>query len=391
MTHKLVHGLGHIGGDDSPWEGARRSVPACANPGCLTFRRDDGSLACLNDPNRPASLECEFAPAIPVPPQKRKPLNPNDWGPDDWKEAISHLRRPSSQELDMMALRMKIISQSSADPTKPAKGGAPLSFSQMSTKASSMAGVQAITDMLEGLIALASGEEAEATERFNAPVFRLCDREGALLVQDRLADFARTREKDLVQLHLPDGATEKWAWSYFKAINQRFDQHLQSLPPSVPIPNFIEVLGTPFVWVTDPKVEVCNMWALRIKTFLLHALATINPALYAAPESDFWSSLQTQILEVYYRKVILGKGNIVHHLKSKGSKGDESPSDPSKPKSQKKRPGKRQRDQKKDQKQPPEKKARDEEKLYTECQKCNSPTPRGIKSKFPNCIKCRKA
>jgi hypothetical protein len=387
--HILEPNGGYIGGSDSPHPGPRRPVAACSRPGCTAFRRDNGSVGRL-DSLEDAAAQCAGAAPGPLIPHTSAP---NDWTMTEWRIAIADLRRPTDQELEFISLRQKMAETKST----------PTSFASDTTQASPIEGLRALSDFIDGVKMLAAPEPNEDIyKRFNSTVLRLCDREGAVILAGRLADFARRRESDIVQLHQPDGTRVKWAWFYIRSISNTYNRHLAALPPTVEIPSFVDVLASRFTWPTEPETEHVNLQTLRVKTYIIHALSVISPAKYAGPEATFYSKLCANLLENFYRKVVLGKANVAAHLKyiEKGSlhtkqnwtakKSTTTMKRTPHPTPATKRP------------RPDEEgaapihhakdaEAKDKTKYYTHCLKCRAPVPErfGGKSRQQHCVKCR--
>jgi hypothetical protein len=389
MTHVFEPNGGFIGGPDSIHAGARRQVAVCSRPGCTAFRRDNGSYGRL-DTMDDAPRSCAFAPTH-APPIALS--DPNEWSIDEWRAAVSDLRRPSQQELEFMSLRQKMTEGK----------GTPASFTTGSTRASPIEGVKALADFVEGIQSLAAPVPGEGVHgRFNSPVLRLCDREGSLIIADRTAEFARKRESDVVQLHLHDGTKTMWAWNYFRRVNEAYNQHLRSLPATADVPSFVDVLATRFQWPAEAD-DVVNLQALRVKAYLVYILAILNPAKYAGSEANFFNRSFAQVTDTYYRKTILGKANLSIHVdKQDGRRKEAGPAAAWKPRASRAPP--QSKGTPRDLKRPregvhdtePMKIPRQDAgptqtvvKFYRKCAKCNLPVPNGGKSTQEFCFKCR--
>lgn len=307
MSHKLVPNLGHIGGHDSPFPGARRSVAACDS--CNAFRRDNGTLGRLDDAVADAPAVCPGRPQA-----QHVAEDPEQWSAEQWRQVIALFREPDARELEMQHLREQVRRA-----LTPGPRGIPRSFSAAATRSGSLSGVQAIAPFFATLRAIADPNAAPADlDRLNGAAFRILDSEGATVLGNILADFCRDRDSDAVKFYSTDVQTgaiaaSSWAWTYVNAINDAYERFLEELPPTQPLPALLPTMATVFRWPTHPTGTVIDMRPIRLRAAVLHVLHILDPGVYAPIRTAWVARLKASVVAAHYDTVVLGAANMHLH------------------------------------------------------------------------------
>ena len=187
--HVIVPDFGYIGGPHSEYAGPRRHVPACSNLQCTLFKDDDGTYASLLGPEAPVPLRCPGAPPPPAEPVRHIPENPRDWDRQQWADLLLAFRVLSPMELEIFRLREEM-----ASPTR-----APRSFAELMRSGDSASGLRTISGLFETVARIARnfrdgaviGQEQNAA--LNDTAVKILDDEGARVITERLAAFAKIR------------------------------------------------------------------------------------------------------------------------------------------------------------------------------------------------------
>jgi RNA polymerase-binding transcription factor DksA len=374
------------------------------------FRDDDGIFKNLQDPLGAIPYICPGAAQIPAAPAPIRviPSDPTKWERVDWMELMLGFHVLTVVEMELFRIREEL-----AAPSK-----APRSFAELMRSGDAASSIRTATGLFNTLreIAAAFQNNAVHNDAMNETTVKILDDEGARVITERFAEFAKAHASDRPQLVVcVNGVqtTKEWVWHYLNSLAAAWQKHCLILPAQTPTRPLIDILVTPITWPSDPTVMM-DMQALRVQAGLLSIAANVTRERTIMHQASFWSTNLQRIIENYYVKVVHGKANLAEWsalpLSLRGITAKRTRSDSTEDSSgkdieikEKQVPAwKKKRIELAGKKKSAALEKRDKDKTkvgadkdkqvkqYDKCDKCGKPTPEGKLTAFPTCFPCRK-